>query len=112
MKPEELKKIREDLGLTQKDLAEALGTAQARLSEWERGTAQISAAYVSQIRRLVADRETLCDVERIRDALSKIALRIDSTAAPRKDRVVYERERARVLEAVDRIEQRTKGVLS
>lgn len=37
MNPKELKCKREKLGMTQQQLAEALGVVQARISEWERG---------------------------------------------------------------------------
>jgi len=37
MSPEEIRKLREDMGVTQREFAEVLGATQAAVSQWESG---------------------------------------------------------------------------
>lgn len=46
MTGQELKILRERKGLTQRELAEKVGTNFARISDWETGKRKISNAYV------------------------------------------------------------------
>lgn len=50
-----MREIRDHLELTQADMAERLGTAQQRISAWERGKRVPSNAYRQLIQRLVDD---------------------------------------------------------
>lgn len=45
MTGQELKELREKANLTQKELAEKLGTTYPRVSDWETGKRKISLAY-------------------------------------------------------------------
>lgn len=53
MTAEELKKLRIDAGLTQKELADRIGTYDTKVSAWENGKYAISKAYVRIIREVL-----------------------------------------------------------
>lgn len=46
MTGEELKALREKAGLTQKELADKLGTKRERVSDWENNKRKMSGAYL------------------------------------------------------------------
>lgn len=49
MKPDKIKRIRESLGLTQKEFAQKLGTAKLTISHWETGSRRPSSLAVKAI---------------------------------------------------------------
>lgn len=53
MTSEEIKTARLSLGLSQKDLAERIGTQQARVSDWENGKYPISKPFIILIQYLL-----------------------------------------------------------
>jgi repressor LexA len=55
MTPEELKRIREKLGLTQEALAEALGVHRVTLAKWEAGTHNVPEPVARLVERLRDD---------------------------------------------------------
>lgn len=52
MTPEELKKVREALGLTQAELAHHMGVAANTVARWEQGARAISTQVASHVRTL------------------------------------------------------------
>jgi len=86
MKPKDLKRIRQKLGLTQKELAENLGVALVTVGRWEAGMRKISEPVARLIERIAAEerkkkgrREELedrFDVEAAREALAESDERI------------------------------------
>lgn len=53
MTPEQLKQVRQALGLTQQGLADSLGIKLAKLRNWEQGRNAVSDEAVTAIRWLV-----------------------------------------------------------
>lgn len=52
MTKEEIKRVRQELGMSQQAFAQALGTAKARVSDWERGRHKITKPFVLLIEHL------------------------------------------------------------
>jgi DNA-binding transcriptional regulator YiaG len=53
MKADEIKDIRQKLGLTQLEMAEKLGCRRASVSDWETGRRKILPAYAKLIEQLI-----------------------------------------------------------
>ncbi len=58
MTPEEIKKIRDDLGVSQERLASLLGTTTTTVNRWENGKVKPSRLYVKELKELVKNHET------------------------------------------------------
>jgi len=58
MKPEELKVIRERLGLSQAALAEMIGVARETVARWETGTRRITEPAARLIGRIAAEKKS------------------------------------------------------
>lgn len=56
MKPKDLKRIRQKLGLTQKELAERLGVTLVTVGRWEAGMRKISEPVAKLVKMIEADR--------------------------------------------------------
>jgi DNA-binding transcriptional regulator YiaG len=52
MKPEEIKEIRESIGITQEKFASLLGTTVCTVNRWENGKTKPSRLYTIQIKEL------------------------------------------------------------
>lgn len=50
--PEEIRALRERLGLTQQQMADKIGTTNTTISRWELGTARPRGLYLREIKRL------------------------------------------------------------
>lgn len=55
MKPKDLKRIRQELGLTQKELAEKLGVTLVTVGRWEAGMRKISEPMARLIEWIAAE---------------------------------------------------------
>jgi transcriptional regulator with XRE-family HTH domain len=55
MKPEQLRRLRQKLGLTQEELAREVGVARNSVARWERGEMAISEPAARLIQRIAAD---------------------------------------------------------
>lgn len=53
MKPEEIKSIREELGITQEKLAYLLGASFSTVNRWENGVQTPSRLYIKEMRELL-----------------------------------------------------------
>lgn len=53
MTPDEIKKARQSLGLTQSDMARAMGVHRVTYTKWERGESAITAAPATMIRMIL-----------------------------------------------------------
>lgn len=52
MNPEEIQKVRMDLGITQEKFAQLLGTTTCSVNRWERGHVVPSRLYIKEIKEL------------------------------------------------------------
>jgi transcriptional regulator with XRE-family HTH domain len=57
MKPEQLRRLRQKLGLTQEELALEVGVARNSVARWERGEMAISEPAARLIQRIADDRK-------------------------------------------------------
>ncbi len=57
MKPEQLRRLRQKLGLTQEGLAREVGVARNSVARWERGEMAISEPAARLIQRIADDRK-------------------------------------------------------
>ena len=86
MTPEDLKRIRRQLGLTQKELAEKLGVTLVTVGRWEAGMRKISEPVARLVQRIAAEErkkkgrteepEDRLDVEAAKKALAESDERI------------------------------------
>lgn len=57
MSGQELKELRKKYNLTQKEVAEAIGTDDTRISEWENDKSSISKSYQKLLENYFSDKE-------------------------------------------------------
>jgi transcriptional regulator with XRE-family HTH domain len=95
-----LRAVRLDAGLTQKQLAEALGVAELTVSRWERGITSPSVARLRRIAELTAS--NVSSLIRNVDATAQVAAEL---AVIREDVAETRRLVARVAESLERLER-------
>ena len=69
MKPEEIRDIRQGMGVSQEKFAQLLGTTVVSVNRWENGRAKPSRLYIREIKTLEANRGSYkCRRTELKDA--------------------------------------------
>lgn len=85
---QELRQVRERLGMSQRELAAALGLTQARISLMERGTARVAPELLAAVRALASPTRNEAEEAAPHD----VARPVDPPALPPEDPPAAERE--------------------